>query len=407
MVPAEVAELRSRRKQRSEEKRRISPLVVTQAVLIAAALLLYFFPPSPPWVERYFSNGYYPGVQRSLASVSNRIPFTVSDVLIVLLAIGLPGWWVIRIRSAASGRRAVVVGRLAFGTAALAAAVFLLFQALWGLNYLREPLTNKLDYDRSRVTETAAIQLADLGVTELNALTTAAHRSAWPDRQEWSKRLQSPFEQAVADLGNSGGTRLSRPKTSLFNFYLSAAGIDGFTNPFGMEIVLDSRLLPQEQPFAIAHEWAHLAGFADESEANFIALITCLRSEDLSVRYAGWLSVYPSLAHAAASNAALHNAAPSDPASSNAAASNSAGDNKDERPNRPQLAKEVSSDLAAIQKRRLERVKTWVSGAEWRIYDRFLKANGVQAGIESYDLFIELALGTRFAPTWIPQLRSK
>jgi len=375
---------------------------VTRAVLIAAALLLYFFPPSPAWVERYFSNGYYPGLQRSLASVSNRIPFAVCDVLIVLLAIGLPGWWAIRIRSAGTGRRAAAVGSLAFGTASLAAAVFLLFQALWGLNYLREPLTNKLDYDRARVTEAAAIQLADLAVTELNALTTAAHRSAWPDRQEWSKRLRSPFEQAVADLGDSGRTGLSTPKKSVFNFYLSAAGIDGFTNPFGMEVVLDSRLLPQEQPFAIAHEWAHLAGFADESEANFIALITCLRCEDLSVRYAGWLSVYPSLAHAAAFNAPASNAA-----ASNAASSNSAADNKDERPNRPQLAKEVSSDLAAIQKRRSEGVKPWVSGAEWRIYDRFLKANGVQAGIESYDLFIELALGTRFAPTWIPQLRSK
>jgi hypothetical protein len=284
------------------------------------------------------------------------------------------------------------VGTLVFGTAAFAAALFLLFQAVWGLNYLRAPLTSKLDYDRSRVTEAAAVQLADLGVTELNAITTAAHRSPWPERQEWSSRLQAPFELAVASMGDSGRTGLATPKKSIFNFYLSAAGIDGFTNPFGMEIILDSRLLPQEQPFAIAHEWAHLAGFADESEANFIALITCLRCEDLAVRYAGWLSVYPSLAQAAKSPAA---------------ASHAAATNKDELPNRPQLAKEVSSDLAAIQKRRSESIRPWVSGAEWRVYDRFLKANGVQAGIESYDLFIELALGTHFAPNWIPQLRAK
>jgi hypothetical protein len=274
------------------------------------------------------------------------------------------------------------VGSLVLNTAALAAIVFLVFEAIWGLNYLREPLTRKLDFDRSRVTDAAADQLADLSATELNSLTMAAHRSAWPERQEWSKRLQSPFELVVGSLGDPAGTGLARAKKSLFDFYLTAAGIDGFTNPFGMEIVLDSRLLPVEQPFAIAHEWAHLAGFADESEANFIALITCLRCEDLSVRYAGWLSVYPSLAHAA-------------------------GGNKDGWPNRPQLAPEVSNDLASIQKRRSEGINPWISSAEWRIYDRFLKANRVQAGIESYDLFIELALGTRFAPGWIPQLRSK
>ena len=379
-------ELRTGRKQRSAEKKRVRVVVVIQAALIAGALLLYFLPPPSAWVEPYCSNGYYPGLQRSLTSISNRVPFAISDVLIVLLTIGLPAWWVLRIRSASIGNRAAAVGRLLFQTAALAAAVFLLFEAVWGLNYLREPLTSKLDYDRSRVTEAAAVQLADLGVTELNALTMAAHRSAWPDQQEWSKRLQSPFELAVASLGTRGGTGLASAKKSLFNFYLSAAGIDGFTNPFGMEIVLDSRLLPQEQPFAIAHEWAHLAGFADESEANFIALITCLRCEDLSVRYAGWLSVYPSLAQAAR---------------------NPAASDKVEQANHPQLAKEVISDLAAIQKRRSESVKPWVSGAEWRIYDRFLKANGVQAGVESYGLFIELALGTRFDQGWIPQLRSK
>ena len=145
---------------------------------------------------------------------------------------------------------------------------------------------------------------------------------------------------------------------------------------------MDSRLLSPEQPFALAHEWAHLAGFADESEANFVALITCLRSEDLSLRYAGWLAAYPSLSYAARAGA-------------------------DQPANRPQLAPEVKADLAAIEKRRTEGVKPWVSTAEWRIYDRFLKANRVQAGIESYDLFVQLALGTQFNPGWVPQLRSK
>ena len=34
-----------------------------------------------------------------------------------------------------------------------------------------------------------------------------------------------------------------------------------------------------ERPFVIAHEWAHLAGYADESEANFVAWLTCRRAD--------------------------------------------------------------------------------------------------------------------------------
>jgi hypothetical protein len=37
-------------------------------------------------------------------------------------------------------------------------------------------------------------------------------------------------------------------------------------------------LLPFEKPFVAAHEWAHLAGYADESEASFVGWLTCVRA---------------------------------------------------------------------------------------------------------------------------------
>ena len=43
------------------------------------------------------------------------------------------------------------------------------------------------------------------------------------------------------------------------------------TDPFLLETLLAPDLLDVERPFVIAHEWAHLAGYADESEANFVA----------------------------------------------------------------------------------------------------------------------------------------
>ena len=51
------------------------------------------------------------------------------------------------------------------------------------------------------------------------------------------------------------------------------------TNPFFLEVIINPDLLPFEQPFVLAHEWAHLAGYADESEANFVAWLTCVQGD--------------------------------------------------------------------------------------------------------------------------------
>ena len=50
------------------------------------------------------------------------------------------------------------------------------------------------------------------------------------------------------------------------------------TVPVFLEVILNPDLLPVEKPFVLAHEWAHLAGYADESEANFVAWLACCRA---------------------------------------------------------------------------------------------------------------------------------
>ena len=44
----------------------------------------------------------------------------------------------------------------------------------------------------------------------------------------------------------------------------------------------------------MAHEWGHLAGFADEGDANFVGWLTCLRGS-VANQYSGWLFLYGEL----------------------------------------------------------------------------------------------------------------
>ena len=62
-------------------------------------------------------------------------------------------------------------------------------------------------------------------------------------------------------------------------------------NPFGLEVLANPDLLPFERPFVAAHEWSHLAGYADESEANFVGWLACIRA-DVPTQYSGWLYLF-------------------------------------------------------------------------------------------------------------------
>ena len=400
--------------QRGSRRRLVAPIV--KAACIAGAMALYVFPPRAEWIERHYSRGLYPSLQTTITPLSNWLPLPVSDLLILALVLGLPVWWAVRLRSAGKGRRWRALGTLVFNTATLASVFLLVFQFLWGLNYGREPLSRKLDYDQSRITLQAVKDLAASSTAGLNAESAAAHASAWPDDPEWARRLLPPFDSVVKELGNPRHLAAARAKHSIFDLYLKSAGIDGFTDPFGLDVILSRDLLAIEQPFALAHEWAHLAGFADESEANFIALLTCLRSEDPAVRYAGWLDLYPRLPHfrpqhvsPSGSDAPQQGTRSASDTPQSGTRSGSDGVSQQSTPSsidgaEPQLAPEVESDLRAIAQRRSRHISPWLSTAQWRVYDRFLKANRVQTGVASYGLFVRLLLGTRFETGWTPVL---
>ena len=81
------------------------------------------------------------------------------------------------------------------------------------------------------------------------------------------------------------------PKRSLLERYFRVAAIDGMTDPFFLEIIVNPDTLPFERPFVVAHEWAHLAGYANEAEANFVAWLACTQG-DAMARYSGWLAVF-------------------------------------------------------------------------------------------------------------------
>lgn len=342
------------------------------AAIIAAAIAAALAPTSAAGVERFYSRQWYPLVQRVLTPATDLVGFSLLDVLIAAGLLGLGFWWRREWRRRPSRRRAAVLGRLTLRTAAAAAALYLVFLAAWGLNYRRMPLTEKLDYDAERISPAALESLAAESVDRLNALHAPAAAGPWPSFAELPGRYGPAFERVQRRLGAGRTAVAGRPKATLLTAYFRRAGIDGMLSPFSLEVLVNGTVLPFERPFLAAHEWAHLAGYANESEASFVGALICLAGDARS-RYSAWLFLSRQLAR------------PLPPA-----ARERVWAALDDGPRR---------DLRAIAARLREAVPVVRRNAR-RVYDRYLRANRVAAGIASYGLVVDLLLGTDGTPTW-------
>ena len=328
--------------------------VIVLAVIAAAA------PLPADVIERWYSRGLFPRLQQPLTLISNLVPFALFDVLWIG-AVAAAALLVYRSRRHGwiKGARHVLVV-----LTCAAAAVYLAFLAAWGLNYRRLPLTEKVVFDETRITAEAHAALGDRAVATLNAEYAEAHRQRFSEHD-----LYYAFLDAQQALGGSL-TVTGAPKQTLLGWYFHKASIAGMTDPVFLETLIAPDLLDVERPFVIAHEWAHLAGYADESEANFVAYLACRRGDALA-RYSAALM----LIGYAPGRRALRD-----------------------------LDLGPRIDLYAIQ-HRYAQTSGVLRFAARESYDRYLKANRVEKGIESYDAVVQLILGTPLDASGNPRLR--
>jgi hypothetical protein len=311
-----------------------------------------------------------------MTMASNGLPFAMFDVLLI---VAVAGTGAALVRDASSSRRLgwrLVVLRGLGRLATVAAVAYLGFLAMWGLNYRRQPLSSRIAYDPARISSDAARGLAYEAVSRVNALYDSAHRGEWPAPDRLDPALAGAFARAQRELGSHATFVVGRPKRTLLDGYFRRAGVAGMTDPYFLETLVATDLLAIERPMVVAHEWSHLAGLANEGEANFAGWLTCLRGSAFH-QYSGWLFLYGEVA------ASL---TPSDLRTVSA-----------------NLSDGPRADLMAIRERLRRHVSPLVSAAGWRVYDQYLKANRVEEGTASYAEVVRLVLGAQFESDWTPK----
>ena len=309
------------------------------------------------WVEQNYVNGAYPHWEHALFPIGSALPWSLGDL--VVLAGGAAILW-------------RLLRRDWLGALAIVAFYALWFEAGWGWNYDRAPIEARTAYDQTRITRRAVDELRTRAIAQMNRLAPLAHaRSTEPFDLSGLYASWLPVVQAGGDRWTP---RTGAPKPTLANGFMAATGTSGYINPFALDVHLASDLLWFERPFDLAHEWSHVAGYAREDEANFLAIVSCTRSNDPVVQYSGWLELFLYLP-------------------------------PETRYSKKTFVPLVWQDFAALRERNRRHINLTLANFSWRTYNAYLKTNHVASGVQNYDEVTRLYLGIARDQNGLPVAR--
>lgn len=333
-----------------------------------AAVAVALAPPAAEQVEHWYAKWLYPILQSNLTALSNRVPVALFDVTIIAFALIALGIWIRSVRLARKNRKQAMrsLARGVAATLTLLAVIYLWFVGSWGLNYARQPLESRIAFDASRITPDAVRGLAEHAVDRANKSYPAAHAAGFPAITDSPQRLIEALHQVEREFGRPSSTVVAVPKRSWFTPFYRASGVSGQLGPFFLETLLNPDLTGPERPAVLAHEWAHLSGYAPESDASFVGLLAALRAGP-AAEYSVWLDLV------------------------------SEATNQLQPVTQRVVLKNLEAGPRADQEAIRERLKALVKPVEraaWSTYDQMLKSQGVEEGIQSYSRVIQLLIGT-------------
>jgi hypothetical protein len=208
-------------------------------------------------------------------------------------------------------------------------------------------------------------EFARRAARELNRLYVEKGNLPYDEARTQTEAVRR-VRRVIGIIDGSDWRSAERIKISwISNPWMHAAGIDGVFNPVGQEPVVSNTLLDIERPFVFAHELAHVRGYPDEGDANVIATLATLMSDDPTFQYSGWLNIW------------LYVRTPE---------------------LEMQLDPGPRRDIQRVFERSRAEQIHWISDFQRILLDWFLKANSVQEGVRSYSRIALLASGTE--PFW-------
>lgn len=339
-----------------------------------AAGMYWILPHFPRFTEYAVTRGLFRAVSYPVEWLLSLVPFSLTEWVVVLgipAGLGLLILWFVRLIR--RPRRRERLGRgcrvLAWGLS----LAWLVFMVMDGANFSRLPLATLMELpDRQYTAQELYALTADLAQQATDA------RAQLSEDENGCMVLSRPLSQALRQ-GDAGyavlrqtypylitGTR--RVKAVALSHQWSYTGYTGVYCPWLGEASVNVDMPDCKLMHTVTHELAHTMGFARENECNFLGYLACVASGQPEQVYSGALSAYIYCSNA------LYKA-----------------DKTLWKQAYTRLSDGVQRDL---QQRRdyWKQFQGQVMESSQKVNDGFIKANGVDSGVISYDEMVELLL---------------
>ena len=231
------------------------------------------------FIENFYSNYLYVFISKKFRILNYWTDVPVGDLIYILVFFFIFYKIFLRIKS---------LRNFLIELGATLTIISILFYFLWGINYKRVSIKNKIASND----EIDVVKLVDF-TNQLIDKTNKKHLELFNSGSIIPNDNRS-FEEikntSVMDFKNLNSLKQDSIqnfdyiypsiKRSLFSTALTFMGFSGYINPFTGEANINTKIPKNSIPFVINHEIAHQLGTASERDANFISYISLLNSSN-------------------------------------------------------------------------------------------------------------------------------
>jgi hypothetical protein len=254
------------------------PFILAVFIYVTVRLSLH----NPKLVESYYYGRIYPLIEIPLSWFSSLFQFSLGDIFYTLVILTFLGCLILVIF------RKLKVGWFLLRTIQFVAILYSFFYLLWGYNYFIPDIGSRLGWEKFGADELYFRQVLDTIIVTVNTNYCVIKEN---DYLSVNDIVDESYGKTGGRIGIKYMGGAKHPKKMLFSSKMAKFGLSGYYGPYFSEVQLNSKLLPMEYPFALAHEVAHKCGIANEAEANFVSYVICNSSEDQRLKYSANLMI--------------------------------------------------------------------------------------------------------------------
>ena len=302
--------------------------------LIPQILIVNFLRNNPSFIDDYYVGIIFNNLIKINSFLFSKIEIPIGEIIYIVIII----LYIYLFVKVISFKLSDFLNLVAFSS-----ILYFLFYFLWGLNYFKPSLVDKLNIKSEY---------------EFNVLDETINRVIFEINKE-SSFISEDINKS--DIFNLINTTASNIKKSIIPDIFLYQKVSGHYIPFTSEAIFVDKIPLVDMPIVILHEQAHQSGYANEGEASFIAFSKAINNKEPYIRYSGYFYALINLLNEI---------------------SKKNSDKLDDYITK--LDEKVISDIKKVQNFWSKYSNSFLDKAQNYIYDLYLKSNNQEAGIMTY-----------------------